>query len=263
MIDLFITSTEPEARSITDDDTPYKFTTREVKLTGMPRHDRLIIKRREAVSGGQANRILIAPTWRDSLFTEKINGSTEARGVKNGFDKSQFMNEWRSLLFSDDLKEIAKTHNARITFLPHPMLQSVLNPTDFPSHVEWASYADADIQQLLAESCVMITDYSSIVMDGAVAGSPVVYFQFDKEAIFSGGHIFTPGYFSYENSGYGPVVDSVHDVLVTVAALAQEKWRRPHLYESRANADFTCADGQASARVFAEIRALDAPERIV
>ena len=41
-IDLFVTSTPQEHESIAGDHTPYRYTTREARLTGLPRFDKVL-----------------------------------------------------------------------------------------------------------------------------------------------------------------------------------------------------------------------------
>ena len=54
-------------RSIVDDRTTYRYTTREVKLTGLPRFDRLL-EEGKRFPPDQRDLILIAPTWRQWLL---------------------------------------------------------------------------------------------------------------------------------------------------------------------------------------------------
>ncbi|EKC9855396.1 CDP-glycerol glycerophosphotransferase family protein, partial [Campylobacter coli] len=61
-IDLFITSTKAEYESIAGDFNHYKFSTKEVVLTGLARHDALLKNNRSNVK-----QILIMPTWRKNI----------------------------------------------------------------------------------------------------------------------------------------------------------------------------------------------------
>src|SRR5699024_12522868 len=54
---------------------------------------------------------------------------------------------------------------------------------------------------------------------------PVVYYQFDRDRVFGGGHLTKPGYFSYQNDGFGPVAlehDQVLEALNTTLANGRE-----------------------------------------
>ena len=65
-IETFVTSTQGEYASIAGD-SPYVFSSREVKLTGMPRFDRLhAVGQRFAPD--QRDLVLVAPTWRSELM---------------------------------------------------------------------------------------------------------------------------------------------------------------------------------------------------
>ncbi|WP_180384061.1 CDP-glycerol glycerophosphotransferase family protein, partial [Campylobacter devanensis] len=61
-IDCFITATQKEYESIANDFNHYKFSNKEVVLTGFARHDSLLEKNKT-----NTKQILIMPTWRKNL----------------------------------------------------------------------------------------------------------------------------------------------------------------------------------------------------
>ncbi|RAE40652.1 hypothetical protein DN540_40030, partial [Burkholderia multivorans] len=72
---------------------------------------------------------------------------------------------------------------------------------------------------MLVEASVLVTDLSSVAFDAAFIDRPVVYFQFDTESIYGGGHTTKPGYFSFENGGFGPVVSTVAEAVDAIGSL--------------------------------------------
>ena len=46
------------------------------------------------------------------------------------------------------------------------------------------------IQNLFGRCAVLITDYSSVAFDMAYLNKALIYYQFDKEAFFSGTHTY-------------------------------------------------------------------------
>ncbi|MGN7074079.1 hypothetical protein ACTHSI_27560, partial [Neisseria sp. P0001.S004] len=67
-IACFVTATKPEYHTIVDNTTAYKFGKKEVKLTGFPRYDRLLIN-----TNTESKQILIMPTCRSSLVGTYIS----------------------------------------------------------------------------------------------------------------------------------------------------------------------------------------------
>lgn len=47
--------------------------------------------------------------------------------------------------------------------------------------IEIAKFKDYDVQQLLIELRILITDFSSVFFDFAYMKKPVIYYQFDRD----------------------------------------------------------------------------------
>ncbi|MFP5283840.1 MAG: CDP-glycerol:glycerophosphate glycerophosphotransferase, partial [Actinomycetes bacterium] len=178
-IDLFVVSSQPEYASIAGDDTGYRYTSREVKLTGLPRFDRL---RQIGLRVPEEDRdlILVTPTWRQWLLPPLQAGS-QRRRVHPDFPDSDFARQWLAFLTSDELRALAEEQGLTVGFLPHPNLQAALGSMELPTHVRSFSFAGVDVQRLFARAAVLVTDYSSIAFNAAYIDRPVVYFQFDAE----------------------------------------------------------------------------------
>ncbi|EJJ0044593.1 CDP-glycerol glycerophosphotransferase family protein, partial [Campylobacter jejuni] len=96
-IDIFITSTKAEYNSIAGDFNHYKFSTKEVVLTGLARWDALI--KNNVLNTKQ---ILIMPTWREYL-SGKIQ-KYEVRTKNPDFIKSLYFQKWQEFLCSKELE---------------------------------------------------------------------------------------------------------------------------------------------------------------
>jgi hypothetical protein len=171
-IDLFVTSTTAEYRSIVDDHNGYVFTEREAILTGLPRFDRL----REIGSRFPPEKrdlVLVAPTWR-SWLTGQMDITTQQRELAPTALDSDFVRTWLELLGSQRLRDVAAQHASTVAFLPHPNLQTVLERLTLPSWVQPLTFDDNDVQELFARSRVLVTDYSSMAFNAAYLDRPVV-----------------------------------------------------------------------------------------
>ena len=255
-IDLFITSTAAEYHSIVDDDSTYVYTEKEVKLTGLPRFDRL--RELSQNLGSRPRRmILVAPTWRDYLNLELKPGEYR-RGVSEFFAETDYGRNWLGLLKSPRLERLCREEGLTIGFLPHPNVQAVLSSLNLPPHVEPLSYADQDVQRLFAKALILVTDYSSIAFNAAYVDNPVVYFQFDREAVERGEHRGRKGYFDYRRDGFGPVTETLDDAVNAIVEVSTAGPSASLLepYAARVAAAFPDRDGNCCKRTFDAIKRL-------
>ncbi|WP_052794937.1 CDP-glycerol glycerophosphotransferase family protein [Campylobacter jejuni] len=198
-IDIFITSIKAEYDSIAGDFNHYKFSTKEVVLTGLARWDALV--KNNVLNTKQ---ILIMPTWR-----EYLSGKMQKYGIraKNpDFTKSLYFQKWQEFLCSKELENLAKKYEYSVVFIPHPQVRIYLEDFNLPSYII-TSYKTS-LQELFCKSSLMITDYSSVAFEMAILNKSVLYYQFDKDEFFAK-HSYTQGYFNYEKDGFGEIfIDS-------------------------------------------------------
>jgi glycosyltransferase involved in cell wall biosynthesis/CDP-glycerol glycerophosphotransferase (TagB/SpsB family) len=256
-IDLFVVSTEPELESVAGDGSSYIVTDKETRLTGLPRFDRLLAKGR-AVDREARDLILIAPTWRTSL-TLRLDRATQIREVDPAFRESLYFRSWDAILRSEEIAAAASRRGWRVAFMPHPNMQPMLPSLDLPGHVQPLTFADNDVQELYARCAVLVTDYSSVAFNVAYLDRPVVYFQFDREEMMSGGHMGRRGYFDYARDGFGPVADDAPAAIRAIVATIESGPDPAPEYQARIDRTFVLRDGGACARVVAAIEELSRP----
>ncbi len=252
-IEIFVTSTPGEYESICGEGTRYTYTSKEAALTGMPRFDKV----REAglrFPPDKRDLLLIAPTWRSWLVAPLAPGS-QRRVLATGFAESEFARQWRAVLGAPELGEFAERMGLQVATLLHPNLQAVSDELQLPSYVTQFGFVGHDVRELFARSRVVVTDYSSMAFNAAYIDRPVVYFQFDHEAMFGGAHVGRGGYFKYPRDGYGPVT---YDAAAALAAIREIVERGPEPaeeYRQRIAQAFPERDGRCSERVYEAIRA--------
>ena len=172
---------------------------------------------------------------------------------------SEFLRCWTTIARSPEVSTAAARSGRRVAFMPDPNFQPLLPDLDLPPDVLRFTYATDDVQSVYARAALLVTDYSSVAFDVAALDRPIVYFQFDRNEVFSGGHISRGGYFDYERDGFGPVaLDSAAAIAAIVEAI--ERGPRPApVYQARIDRTFTNRDGHACARVVAAIEELSRP----
>jgi CDP-glycerol:poly(glycerophosphate) glycerophosphotransferase len=250
-IDIFVTSTVAEYESVAGDGTGYAFTSKETKLTGLPRFD-VLLEAGSRVPPGKRDLVLLAPTWRNWLVPPLEVGSQRRSVAYDEFMASEFAQNWLSVIRSPELAEIADKHGVRVGFLPHPNLQPVLPHLDLPPHVEALGWDNP--RELFARARLLVTDYSSMAFNAAYLDRPVVYFQFDRDRFLFGDHVGRIGYFDYQTQGFGPVTADP-DAAVKAAVDAVEHGPAPiPEYQARIDATFPARDGRCCERVYEEIR---------
>ena len=254
-LQCFITSTVDEYNAISSDYSRYKLSKKEVRLTGFPRHDNLL-------KGNviDSNILLIMPTWRKSIIGEPIDGNIRSFNAK--FSNTNYAIHIQSLLSSIDLKEVIEKYNYRVVFAPHLNIEPYLDTFNIPDYIEvWYSSNDEhSIQQLFQKSKIMITDYSSVHFEMAYLDKAILYYQFDKNDFFKGGHIFSPGYFSYEEDGFGPVATKEAELLLELEKVLDNNGDPLEPYVTRMRDTFAYRDTNNCERVYEAILDLDRPD---
>lgn len=255
-----ITTTPAEHRSLTR--APYTWTDREVVLTGQPRHDALLRVVAE-VDAADRRLVVVMPTWRRWLLAGR--GTGNERTAVADFADTDYARNWSALLRSDVVRHAVDRHDLEMVLLPHPNMAPHLAALQIPEHVRVTSYADDDVQQVLARASHVVTDYSSNAFEAALVERPVLYFQFDFDQVHSGtDHIGRPGYFDYVRDGFGPVARDLAEAERLLAQLIDAGPAPTEPYATRIADTFTLRDGRACERVVERILshrkpALDAP----
>lgn len=242
-IDLMLTSTVEEYNSIIDKNSLYLLTTKEVKLTGLPRFESLnklsLLQRSEKI-------ILIMPTWRKGLLENKLIDDKMAEH----FLSSDFYNKWLEVLKSKSMIDFVNL-GYKIIFRMHPCLEVVKDRMKLPSYVSLLdSQSGETIQELFVKSEFLITDYSSVAFDFASMDKIVFYYQFDKDCFFNN-HTYFKGYFDYETSGFGPVSYVLIQLEGFLRQYLHNKTAFEDTYKSRMDGKVVC--NNCCAKLYSEL----------
>lgn len=251
-IDLMVTAASAEYDSIVSQGSQYMLTQRQVLLSGFPRHDALMNKR------PNRQTILIMPTWRNALCGEKI-GKGNVRALNPAFADSAYRAAWEKLLWSDTLKRVSEENQMPIVFFPHANTAPYIDAgmMRIPDYVEVLGNQTGDsIQQVFVDAALMITDYSSTAFETAYLGKSCIYYQFDKNDFFSGTQAYSKGYFSYEEDGFGPVVETQSDFEKELLKCALRSFQPSDEYADRIAGFFKYRDGCCCERVYERIAGL-------
>lgn len=157
--DLVLVSSEREKEFFVYD---CGYRTDDVAVTGLARFDALLA----GDTSTNPRQLFVMPTWRPWLQDPET------------FEDSDYFQRWMELLTSEDFRNLVVTHGLEPVFFLHPNMRQYSHL--FEGHsARVVVQGEVDVQHLLKESAVMLTDYSSAALDFTFLHKPVVYYQFD------------------------------------------------------------------------------------
>lgn len=176
--DLFVTSTQDEFNFVKHN---FYQNSPQLQLIGLCRYDNLIQKQ------PPKKQILLMPTWRKGIHS------------KEEFLNSEYYKKYSSLLSNPKLLNFLSENNYKLVFYPHIEFQKYLNCFNQNKYIILANMKDYNVQTLLIESEILITDYSSVFFDFIYLNKLVYFYQFDKEYFYE--NHYNKGYFNFNNVG--------------------------------------------------------------
>lgn len=238
-IDMFVTTTEKEYKSICGEN--YGFKEGVVVKTGIARYDRL----NEFTTKRQ---ILLMPTWRSDIITPSYSGEN----INSDFVNTDYYKCFNSLINNKTLIKLLSEYDVDLIYYPHYEMQpynSLYEISD--SRVKIASKEEYDVQTLLKESMLMITDFSSVFFDFAYMKKPLIYYQ--KVPDFK----YNKGYLNFEEEGYGEVVYDEDTLIEVLSTYFENEFNIKKKYSDRIDESFSFRDNKNSERIFEAILNLD------
>ena len=229
-LDLFCCSAQRECDFIKKS---LRYTDDVAICTGLARYDNLL-------NYEEKDYILLMPTWRGDLYQLS----------DDEFVKSDYYLAFQKILTSKKLKKVLDEENMKLIFYPHYEMQKFIHL--FKSNcnnILIAEHEKFDVQQLLKESKLLITDYSSVFFDFAYMKKPLLYYQFDKDIYFK--RHYAKGYFDYERDGFGEIVMEENVVSSIIKYLYD--LTMPEKYIHRVDSFFRYRDQKNCERIFNEI----------
>lgn len=218
----------------------------QIAETGLPRYDAL-------TPTPSSRTILFMPTWRLYLAAKLFSGD-DAGAVP--FDGSTYQRFVTGLLTSERLHALLERHDHRLQLMPHYNLGQHLADVPVASdRITVLDGAAGNIQDVMRECDLFVTDHSSVHFDLAYLGTPVIYAHFDADE-YAAGHA-EPSWFDHGRDGFGPVTSDVDSTLDAIEHYLDNGNQREEVYTLRAEQAFTFHD-RDNAR-----RAVEAIERLV
>ena len=233
-VDIFICGAKPECDFVSQ---TFHYG-QDAKYTGLARYDALQNIKTE-------DYILFMPTWRVYL---RISSEKD-------FFSSLYFQKWYSLLHNEQLIRTLQKHHLKLVFYPHFEMQKYIhlfgNSSD---EIILADFASFDIQKLIKEAKMLVTDYSSVFFDFAYMEKPCVYYQFEDNDFYS--KHYQHGYFDFKNSGFGEVAESEEEILPIISEYIDSNCELKEKYRLRIKGFFPLHDNKNCERIYEAIEAL-------
>lgn len=232
-IDLFVCSAKPELGHIKS---LYGYPDGVVQMLGLCRYDRL------EKPSELTHRILLMPTWRVTL----------QECSEKEFCGSEYYKTYQSLLNSDRIEELLEEYNYELIFYPHIEMQKYLGCFESPKkRVRIIGFNDAAVQELLINTDILITDFSSVFFDYGYMEKPMVYYQFDREE-FRKTH-YGEGYFNYERDGFGSIAETEDALIDELERILSGGSKTDSIYLDKIHSFFNVRDKNNCKRNFERI----------
>lgn len=217
-----------------------------VQLVGLCRFDNLLTEH------DTKKQILVLPTWREWLG--RVSSDMKKFETAERMEDTEYFKTWIGFLKNPELHKMLDEFEYSLLFYPHPSMQQYLKLFDIgkQNRITIASKEKYDIQQLLMESSLLITDYSSIYFDFAYMKKPLIYYQFDYEKYRAGQ--YQEGYYVYSKDAFGPVVRTEAEILSWLRRQLLMDCKMESEYESKVDCFFAYHDNKNCERTYLAIK---------
>lgn len=220
----------------------FGYVKKEPKNLGFCRFDNLV----DNNSLKKSNRILLMPTWRSWL--DNIS--------RKNFLESDYYTVFSQILSNKRLLDLLDNENIELVFYPHYSMQKFIDlfKNSEKSRIIIAEAGKYDVQELIIDSNLLITDYSSVLFDYAYLKKPAIYFQFDSQRYFS--DHYPKGYFEYDRDGFGVVVKGVDELIDSIHSIIIGNYDFDY-YQNKISEFFNYIDNNNCRRTYEAILTLD------
>jgi len=211
-----------------------------IKLTGMARYDLLEDRSQEQKIIG------LLPTWRQNLITRGDVLATGHYPYSKKLKTSEYFEFYSGLMNHPRLLETMKRLGYKGQFVLHQSFKA--NHSDFEDNEVWEILpCPADYNKVFSESKLVVTDYSSSILDFAWMDKPVVYTQFDCDTFYQIG--WDGPHFDYVNEGFGPVCYDLESSVDTIIEILENNCQMSEFYQKRSDDYFTFRDRNNCKRI--------------
>ncbi|WP_431804134.1 CDP-glycerol glycerophosphotransferase family protein [Halobacillus andaensis] len=201
-------------------------------MTGLTRFDSLLKNQDNNCS------ILFIPTWREWLLNER------------DFLDSEYYKKYKSMLQNKTLHQLLTDYDVELKFFPHYRMQPFINNFEVKHEkIKVLRLGEKTVQELLLESSLMITDYSSVSFDFNYMAKPVIFYHFDPDSFFRKG-ILRP----IEETFIGDICYSEDELISTVKEYVKNNFSEKASAADKKHLIFSQMDKNNCQRVYNKVK---------
>lgn len=195
-------------------------------------------------------QILLMPSWREWIASK--NEYSKKYEDNTNFSKTEYYQKYQELINSKQLIEILEKYDLTLYFYPHRNMQKYIsNFSTTSDRIKIVDNKNSEIRNLLIESAVMITDYSSVALDFAYMKKNVIYYQFDEKRFREAQ--YKKGYYDYRTAGLGKVCSTSAEVVKETERIYEKDLKLSSEFEEAHKKYFEIFDNKNSERIFYEL----------
>ena len=232
--DLVIATSEKEKTIIHEN---WLYDRDEIAVTGFSRWDLLKDRSHEQ----QTKTIFVMPTWRS--WMEDM--------PEEEFIQTDYYQHYTAFINSERMQKLLDIHNLQLVFFLHPKFKEYISTFKATNErVQLFGFGDIKVNEMLMDSSLMISDYSSVTWDMLYMGKPIVFFQFDLEKYEQ----YEGSYIDMNTELFGEQVKTVETLIDTVEAHIQNNFALAPDYQAIREDSIKYLDQDNSKRIYETIK---------
>ena len=203
----------------------YNFDSDLIQILGFPRFDNL-------TNEHMKKSIVILFTWRRFIVNEEV------------LIHSEYYSRINSLINNEKLIQKAKEKGYDIVLKMHPNAAEYIDLFEKNEFVKFdtiTSYHD-----IICDSALMITDYSSVSYDFAYLKKPIIYYQYGDDYHFD----LDSSYIDLKTSGFGDIIQDEQDLIDKIIYYIDNDCLMEDKYKDNVDKFFKFVDKNNSKRVY-------------
>lgn len=231
-IKKFVVSSDHEKQILVKE---MNFKKDQVMVTGLSRFDTLIDNSKKMNS----KQILLIPTWREWI---------------DDFASSKFYLHYSGFLNNKKLHKLLEDNNIILKFFMHIELQKKYSDyfKDLHKNIKLVKVGEESVKNLVSESSLMITDYSSVAFDFNYLEKPVVFYQFDLPDYLH----YRGSYVNLSTDLFGQTAYTDESLLEIVQKQIENDFKYEKKYKVKSKKFYNYQDKQNSERIYNQIKML-------
>lgn len=215
------------------------FSENQLIVTGLARFDKL----NDNSHKKEKKEIIIMPTWRDWL----LNSESE-------FLNSEFYKYYTGLLRDKRLHKMIEDNNLIIKFYPHIEIQKkyLHHFQSIHENIIIVDPKKENVQQLIYNSSLMITDYSSVALDFNYIKKPIIFYQFDLPEYLR----YRGAYVDLKKELPGEICENIDELLKHLKKYISNNFSYEKEFELKSKKYYEYCDRNNNERIYSEIKNL-------